>query len=65
MIGGNFSANDRFYEEYEYERRLRKRRARLLTTTEQAFGHVRRVQSEMAVPDDNGLVPALMDPFEA
>jgi len=65
MLGGNFSANDRFYEEYEYERRLRKRRARLLTTTEQAFGHVRRVQSEMAVPDENGLVPALMDPFEA
>lgn len=62
MVGGNFSANDRFYEEYEYERRLRKRRARLLTTTEEAFTHVRRVQNEM--PDENGMVPAVMDPFE-
>ncbi len=65
MIGGNIGANERFYEEYEFERRLRKRRARLLTTTEQAFGHVRRVQNEIAVPNENGLVPALMDPYEA
>lgn len=65
MVGGNFSANDRFYEEYEYERRLRKRRARLLTTTEEAFAHVRRIQNEpLAMPDENGLVPAQMDPFD-
>lgn len=64
MVGGNFSANDRFYEEYEYERRLRKRRARLVTTTEEAFMHVRRIQDETCMPDENGLVPAMMDPFE-
>lgn len=65
MVGGNLNANDRFYEEYEYERRLRKRRVRLITTTEEAFTHVRRIQGETsAVPDENGLVPAVMDPFE-
>jgi len=64
VVGGNFSANDRFYEEYEYERRLRKRRARLVTTTEEAFMHVRRIQDDNCMPDENGLVPAVMDPFE-
>jgi vang-like len=40
------SANDRLYEEYEYERRLKKRKARLITTTEEAFAHIKRVQPE-------------------
>lgn len=35
--------NDRFYEEHEYERRVKKRRARLLTSAEEAFTHIRRV----------------------
>ncbi len=64
MTGGNLNANDRFYEEYEYERRVRKRRARLLTTTEEAFTHISRVQMENCIPDENGLIPAQMDPFE-
>lgn len=64
LAGGNLNANDRFYEEYEFERRLRKRRARLLTTTEEAFTHIRRIQNETCIPDENGLIPAQMDPFE-
>ncbi|CAG4974688.1 unnamed protein product [Parnassius apollo] len=37
--------NERYYEEAERERRVRKRRARLLTAAEDAFAHVRRVRS--------------------
>lgn len=52
------SHNDRFYEEQDYERRVRKRRARLLTAAEEAFTHIKRMQ------DENG--PAIaMDPQEA
>ncbi|CAG9132631.1 unnamed protein product [Plutella xylostella] len=36
--------NERYYEEAERERRVRKRRARLLTAAEDAFAHVRRVR---------------------
>ncbi len=54
--------NDRFYEEYEYERRLRKRRARLLTATEDAFTHIKRIN----VASLNGQqTTTVMDPFEA
>jgi len=56
----NMTANERFYEEYEYERRLRKRRARLLTTTEEAFVHVRCVQQAEAEQGST----VCMDPFE-
>ena len=38
--------NDRFYEEFDYERRLKKRRARLVTATEEAFDHVKRLNEE-------------------
>lgn len=38
--------NDRFYEEEEYNRRVRKRRARLITATEEAFTHVRKLKLE-------------------
>lgn len=66
MIAANLSANDRLYEEYEYERRLKKRRARLLIATEEAFNHIRRVQSEMESQNDlNEGQKSLMDPFEA
>lgn len=66
VVGGNFSANDRFYEEYEYERRLRKRRARLLTSTEEAFTHIRRVQNDNgSLINGNGNSTTLMDPLEA
>ena len=54
--------NDRYYEEYEYERRLRKRRARLLTATEDAFTHIKRVN----VSSMNGnQQTTVMDPVEA
>lgn len=62
LIGGNYSANDRFYEEYEYERRLRKRRARLITATEEAFTHVRRYQYDTNSSNNS---TALMEPLEA
>ena len=40
------SHNERFYEEYEYERRLKKRRAKLITATEEAFAHIKRQPTE-------------------
>ena len=52
------SHNDRFYEEQEYERRVRKRKARLLVAAEEAFTHIKRLQDEQG--------PAIpMDPMEA
>ena len=52
--------NDRFYEELEYERRVRKRKARLIIAAEDAFTHIRRLgQRENAGP----AIP--MDPHEA
>jgi vang-like len=68
MLGVNMNANDRFYEEYEYEKRLRKRRARLLTSTEEAFTHIRRMHIESYSNGENGIAMSantLMDPFEA
>jgi vang-like len=79
LTGGNLNANDRFYEEYEYERRLRKRRARLMTSTEEAFTHIKRMSSEMTMPNEStntstitdntnnvkSAAATLMDPFEA
>ncbi len=52
--------NERFYEEYEYERRLRKRRTRLLTSTEDAFTHIRRIQKDLQYAQTT-----VMDPYEA
>ena len=40
------SHNERFYEEYEYERRLKKRRARLFTAADEAFTHIKRFQDQ-------------------
>lgn len=55
------SHNERFYEEHDYERRVRKRKARLVTATEEAFAHIKRMHSETeAVPS-----PGPMDPMEA
>lgn len=42
------SHNERFYEEHDYERRVKKRRARLISATEEAFTHIRRLQSHDA-----------------
>ena len=52
------SHNDRFYDELEYERRVRKRKARLMVAAEEAFTHIKRMQDEQG--------PAIpMDPHEA
>ncbi|KAK9879219.1 hypothetical protein WA026_004064 [Henosepilachna vigintioctopunctata] len=52
------SHNERFYEEHEYERRVKKRRARLITAAEEAFTHIKRLHNDQA--------PAIpMDPHEA
>lgn len=52
------SHNERFYEEHEYERRVKKRRARLITAAEESFTHIKRLHNEQvsAIP---------MDPQEA
>ncbi|XP_054715238.1 vang-like protein 1 [Uloborus diversus] len=52
------SHNERFYEEHEYERRVRKRKARLVSAAEESFTHIKRLQDEpgAAIP---------MDPQEA
>ncbi|KAG6447872.1 vang-like protein 1 isoform X1 [Manduca sexta] len=46
--------NERYYEEAERERRVRKRRARLLSAAEDAFAHVRRVRVSSANGQDGG-----------
>jgi len=38
--------NDRYYEEAEYERRVKKRKARLMAATEDAFTHIRRANED-------------------
>lgn len=43
--GGNGRrTTDRLYAEHEYEKRVRKRRARLVTAAEEAFTHIKRVR---------------------
>lgn len=44
--GHNRHHNDRFYEEHEFERRVRKRKTRLVSVTEEAFTHIKRVQHD-------------------
>lgn len=52
------SHNERFYEENDYDRRVKKRRARLITAAEEAFSHIRKIHNEPA--------PAIpLDPTEA
>lgn len=49
------SHNERFYEEHEYERRVKKRRARLITAAEEAFTHIRRLHNDQisSIPMDS------------
>ena len=42
----NKGHNDRFYEELDYERKVMRRKARLVTATEDAFGVVRKLQTD-------------------
>ena len=53
------SRNERFYEEQEYDRRVKKRRARLMVATEEAFTHIKRVH------EDTHPGNQAMDPVEA
>lgn len=39
----------RFHEEEEYNRRVRKRRARLIVAAEEAFTHIKRMQEEAGI----------------
>ncbi len=47
-VNGGTSAghNERLYEESDYERRLKKRKAKLISATEDAFAHLKRVGEE-------------------
>ncbi|OXU29859.1 hypothetical protein TSAR_003029 [Trichomalopsis sarcophagae] len=55
------SHNERFYEEHEYERRVKKRKARLITAVEEAFAHIQRVNSETGLAANQNP----LDPMEA
>ncbi|KAM6945543.1 vang-like protein 1 isoform 2-T2 [Aplochiton taeniatus] len=55
------SHNELYYEEAEHERRVRKRRARLVVAVEEAFTHIKRLQE-----DEQKKAPGdVMDPREA
>ncbi|XP_058835959.1 vang-like protein 1 [Topomyia yanbarensis] len=56
------SHNERFYEEHEYDRRVKKRRARLVTAAEEAFTHIKRLQNDQPQPQAP-MIP--LDPQEA
>ena len=44
---GHSSHNERYYDEGEYERKVRKRRARLITAAEESFTHIKRMRQEV------------------
>ncbi|XP_078415796.1 vang-like protein 1 isoform X1 [Cetorhinus maximus] len=55
------SHNELYYEEAEHDRRVRKRRARLVVAVEEAFTHIRRLQD-----DEQQKAPGeVMDPLNA
>ncbi|XP_039447196.1 vang-like protein 1 [Culex pipiens pallens] len=56
------SHNERFYEEHEYERRVKKRRARLVTAAEEAFTHIKRQTND---PPQTQAPVIPLDPQEA
>ncbi|XP_029315666.1 vang-like protein 1 [Cottoperca gobio] len=53
--------NELYYEEADYERRVRKRRARLVVAVEEAFTHIRRMKKE----DERETPSDIMDVREA
>nr|XP_020444572.1 vang-like protein 2 isoform X2 [Monopterus albus] len=59
------SHNEYYYEEAEVERRVRKRKARLVVTVEEAFTHIRRHQEEEMTSSSPKHPRELMDPREA
>merc|ERR1711988_447577 len=54
------NGGDRFFEEFDYERRLKKRKAKLISATEEAFAHLGRVSQERIKGPSNP-----MDPYGA
>lgn len=54
--------NERFYDEQEYERRVKRRRARLIVAAEEAFTHIKRLQRE---PSNYLLSAAVAQPQSA
>ena len=65
-MNANLSASDRLYEEYEFDKRLKKRQAKLVCVCEDAFAHVKRAQNldpHNQQTQTNG-EPTIMDPYE-
>lgn len=63
--------NDRFYEEAEFDRKVKRRKARLFNACDEAFGHIKRVQLERGpcVPMDpeetaQSLFPSFARPLQ-
>ncbi|XP_069374356.1 vang-like protein 2 [Paralichthys olivaceus] len=70
MIAANARKRDNshtefYYEEAEVERRVRKRKARLVVAVEEAFTHIRRHQEDEAVLSSPKHPREVMDPREA
>lgn len=59
------SHNEYYYEEAELERRIRKRKARLVVAVEEAFTHIKRHQDEESIVSSPKHPRELMDPREA
>ncbi|XP_003458902.1 vang-like protein 2 [Oreochromis niloticus] len=59
------SHNEYYYEEAEVERKVRKRKARLVVAVEEAFTHIKRHQQEDAVTSSPKHPREVMDPREA
>ncbi|KAM9426690.1 vang-like protein 2 [Pholidichthys leucotaenia] len=59
------SHNDYYYEEAEVERRIRKRKARLVVAVEEAFTHIKRYEDEDAIASSPKHPREVMDPREA
>ncbi|XP_061565968.1 vang-like protein 2 [Cololabis saira] len=59
------SHNDYYYEEAEIERRVRKRRARLVVAVEEAFTHIKRHQDSDTAVSSPKHPREVMDPREA
>ncbi|KAG8006052.1 Vang-like protein 2, partial [Nibea albiflora] len=59
------SHNEYYYEEAEVERRVRKRKARLVVAVEEAFTHIKRHQDEEGAASSPKHPREVMDPREA
>merc|ERR1711992_75224 len=57
---GHSAHNERYHDVEEYERKVRKRRARLITATEESFTHIRRLRENSA-----GTRKQPLSPYEA